>query len=369
MAGVKHGHDEETFRRRMAPRGEAAPLGVSLRADGVNVAVVSQNADAVFVSPVRTRRRNDRARNFPGAPAMSITVSSRASGPASATACGQQGHGSLRAATGSIRRSCCSIRTPRRSTAPCAWHPDLAVFGAETAHLVPKCIVTAPEPDAAPLPAKSPGFLYEIAVKAFTRLHPAVPEPERGTVAALGHPAVLEHLTRLGVDTVELMPLAAFIDERHLPALKLANAWGYNPVSFFAPDPRLAPGGLAEIRAAVGALHGAGIRVVLDVVFNHSGESDLEGATLSLRGLDNALYYLHEGGVPVNHAGTGNTLALDRPAVVAMVLDALRHWASATGIDGFRHDLATVMGQDGARLRPGSAADRGDRTRSACSAP
>ena len=174
---------------------------------------------------------------------------------------------------------------------PFAWHPNLAVFGAETALLVPKCIVSAAEPGAAPLPAKSPGFLYEIAVKAFTRLHPAVPEIERGTVAALGHPAVLEHLTRLGVDTVELMPLAAFIDERHLPALKLANAWGYNPVSFFAPDPRLAPGGLAEIRAAVGALHEAGIRVILDVVFNHSGESDLLGATLSLRGLDNALYY------------------------------------------------------------------------------
>ena len=225
------------------------------------------------------------------------------------------------------------------------WHPDLARPGAETGHLMPKCIVTEALPQAQRLPPGQPAFIYELQVKSFTALHPDIPAAQRGTVAALAHPAVLGHLARLGVDTVELMPLMAWIDERHLPPLGLANAWGYNPISFFAPDPRLAPGGLAEIRNTVAALHSAGIRVVLDVVFNHSGESDEHGATLSLRGLDEALYYRHAGDRLVNDTGCGNTLALDRAPVVALVMDALRHWVNTTGLDGFRYDLATVMGR------------------------
>ena len=153
--------------------------------------------------------------------------------------------------------------------------------------------------------------------------------------------------------TVELMPLAAWIDERHLPPVGLHNAWGYNPVVFMAPDPRIAPGGLAEIAGAVAALHAAGINVILDVVFNHTGESDEQGPTLSLRGLDNALYYRLEDGDPgrfVNDTGTGNTLAVERPEVMRLVLDAMRHWARATGIDGFRLDLAAALGREATRF-------------------
>lgn len=232
-----------------------------------------------------------------------------------------------------------------RITHAFAHHPDLMRHGVETSARVPKAIAGHDPADAASLRPHRPQFIYEIPVKAFTRLHPEVPPEKRGTVAALAEPGVIRHLKRLGVDAVELMPLAAWIDERHLPGLGLANAWGYNPVSFMAPDPRLAPGGLAEIRAAVDALHAAGMRIILDVVLNHTGESDIHGATLSLRGLDHMLYYRHADGVLVNDTGCGNTLALDEPAVVHFVMDALRSWVTRTGIDGFRFDLAAVMGR------------------------
>ena len=162
------------------------------------------------------------------------------------------------------------------------------------------------------------GLIYEAAGP---RLHhaatPKSPRRMRGTVAALAHPAIIEHLQKLGVVAVELMPVTAWIDERHLPPLGLSNAWGYNPVTFMALDPRLAPGGLAELRDTVAALRDAGIGVILDLVFNHTGESDRLGPTLSLRGLDNHAYYRHapdNPGVLVNDTGTGNTLACDHPA-------------------------------------------------------
>jgi glycogen operon protein len=232
-----------------------------------------------------------------------------------------------------------------RITSAFAHHSELTRQGAETSTLVPKAIAGHAAADAEPLDPHRPQFIYEVPVKAFTILHPAVPPEKRGTVAALGEPAVIAHLRRLGVDTVELMPLSAWIDERHLPALGLANGWGYNPVSLMAPDPRLAPGGLPEIRAAVDALHAAGIRVILDIVLNHTGESDVHGTTLSLRGLDHALYYRHAADQLVNDTGCGNTLALDEPHVVQLAMDAMRSWVQRTGIDGFRFDLAAVMGR------------------------
>jgi glycogen operon protein len=230
---------------------------------------------------------------------------------------------------------------------PFVLHPELSApraAGIDTAAFVPKGIVGRRSPSLAPV-SHTPGVIYEIGVRAFTKNHPAVPVKLRGTVAGLATPAVIDHLTTLGVDTVELMPIVAWIDERHLQPLGLANAWGYNPIAFMAPDPRIAPGGVEEIRAAVAALHAAGIGVILDGVFNHTGESDALGPTLSLRGLDNALYYRHDdAGELVNDTGTGNTLATDRPAVVRLVTDAMRTWAGM-GIDGFRLDLASVLGR------------------------
>ncbi len=220
----------------------------------------------------------------------------------------------------------------------------------DTAALVPKAIVGAPS--AHPV-ADRPSFdwdcqvIYELHVRGFTMTHPDIPARLRGTYAGLGHRASLAHLQRLGVTTVELMPSAAWIDERHLPPLRLSNYWGYNPMAFLAPDPRLAPGGWPEVRAAVDALHEAGLSVILDVVLNHSGESDERGPTVSLRGLDNAGYYRLQADRSryVDDAGCGNILAMDRPAVLRLGLDALRAWALYGGLDGFRLDLATTLGR------------------------
>lgn len=232
--------------------------------------------------------------------------------------------------------------------APFAWHPELAEFGRETAHLVPKAVVRAALPSVDSHIAFAPGgLIYELNVRGFTMLHPEVPKVQRGTIAALGHPAVIAHLKRIGVDAVELMPIAAWIDERHLPPLGLRNAWGYNPVTMMALDPRIAPGGIAELRAAVAALHGAGIAVILDVVFNHSGESDVHGPTLSFRGLDDATYYAHApDGSLINDTGTGNTLRTGHPIVQRLILDTLRYFVEQAGVDGFRFDLAPVLARD-----------------------
>jgi len=221
----------------------------------------------------------------------------------------------------------------------------------DTASLVPKGIVS----DTLPIvQARAPLFeagslIYEIPVRAFTMRHPDIPAEQRGTIAAIRHPAILAHLKKLGVGAVELMPVTAWIDERHLPPLGLANAWGYNPVTFMPLDPRLAPGGLTELRATVEALHAAGIGVMLDVVFNHTGESDWLGPVLSLRGLDNLAYYRHLPGNPTrlaNDTGCGNTLRCDHPAVQELVLASLRHFVAHAGVDGFRFDLAPVLGRN-----------------------
>ena len=320
------------------------PLGVTAIGDGANVAVVSRHATAISVSlfdgEVETAR---------------IALGSRLGdvhygfvpGLTPGTPYGLRAEGPWAPEHGFRFDPAKLLLDPyaTRITGPFRHLPELMRQGADTSSLVPRAIAGHAAADAVALPPQRPQFIYEVPVRGFTMLHPEVAPEKRGTVAALAEPVIIAHLQRLGVDTVELMPLAAWIDERHLPALGLANAWGYNPVSFLAPDPRLAPGGLAEIRASVDALHAAGIRVVLDVVLNHTGESDVHGTTLSLRGLDEALYYRRANGELINDTGCGNTLALDEPAVLQLAMDALRSWAMRTGIDGFRFDLATVMGR------------------------
>jgi len=225
------------------------------------------------------------------------------------------------------------------------YNPALSQRHVDTASLVPKCVVEELLPDLPLRPVTKPKLIYELGVRSFTKLHPGVPEAKRGTVAALGEPIIIEHLKKIGVDTVELMPLHAWIDERHLAPLGLSNAWGYNPVQYFAPDPRLCPGGWAELKEAVAKLHAAGIQVILDVVYNHSGESDVFGPTISFRGLDNATYYAQTKGVLHNDTGCGNMLACNHPHVMQMIIDSLRFLVLKCGLDGYRFDLATVLGR------------------------
>jgi glycogen operon protein len=233
---------------------------------------------------------------------------------------------------------------------PYRLHPSLFAHGADSGPFTPKCIVSG-APDGEPGRQRiewDRTILYELNLRGFTRLRRDIPESARGRFAGLAQPAMIAHLTALGVTSVEIMPSDAFVDERHLPPLGLANAWGYNAVILGAPDPRLAPDGWAEVRAATDALHAAGMEAILDIVLNHSGESDEFGPTLSFRGLDNASYFRLIPGDPsryINDMGTGNCLALDRPVVVDMALAALRRWMTWGGIDGFRFDLAAAIGR------------------------
>ncbi|NBX19895.1 MAG: glycogen debranching enzyme GlgX, partial [Betaproteobacteria bacterium] len=194
----------------------------------------------------------------------------------------------------------------------------------------------------APLPTVNPGpvvlpqqrVMYELHVKGFTRLHPGVPEALRGSYAGLAHPAAIAHLKALGVTTLSLMPVAFRADEERLQRLGLSNYWGYSPIAWSAPESRYWSGAAGstprtEFRAMVDALHAAGIEVFLDVVYNHTGETDEFGPLLSLRGIDNGTYYHLEPGDAsryLNWTGCGNCVNLNHPVVLRTVMDSLRAW-------------------------------------------
>ena len=198
--------------------------------------------------------------------------------------------------------------------------------------------------------------IYETHVRGLTMTHPGVPEKLRGTFAGLACDAVIDHLKGLGVTSIQLLPVQAHLDEPHLAPLGLKNYWGYNTLSYFAPEPTYAAepdAAAAEFRTMVDRLHGAGLEVLMDVVFNHTAEGSRLGPTLSFRGLDNLSYYvardddrryLH------NFTGTGNTLDVRQPVVMQLIADSLRYWAGELGVDGFRFDLATVLARSGQRV-------------------
>jgi isoamylase len=193
--------------------------------------------------------------------------------------------------------------------------------------------------------------IYEAHVRGFTRLHPDVPEEQRGSYLAMGSPPVAEHLRRLGVTTLELLPVHHFVTEHEVAKRGLTNYWGYNSIGFFAPEARYSSSGSAgeqvrEFKAMVRGLHAAGIEVILDVVYNHTAEGSQLGPTLAFRGLDNRAYYRtvdHDPRFYMDYTGCGNTLNARHPQVLAMVMDSLRYWVTEMHVDGFRFDLASAL--------------------------
>jgi len=196
--------------------------------------------------------------------------------------------------------------------------------------------------------------IYEAHVRGLTRLHPEVPPEQRGSYAGLAHPAVIDHLTRLGVTAVELMPVHQFVPEHALVQRGLTNYWGYNTIAFLAPHNGYAaattPGGqVGEFKAMVKALHAAGIEVILDVVYNHTAEGDHRGPTLSFRGIDNAAYYRLRDDDPryyVDYTGCGNSFNARSPHALQLIMDSLRYWVLEGHVDGFRFDLAAALARE-----------------------
>jgi len=200
--------------------------------------------------------------------------------------------------------------------------------------------------------------IYEAHLKGLTFRRPDLRPRERGTFTALADPATIDHLRRLGVTSVELMPIHVFLQDRHLLVKDLRNYWGYNTLNFFSIEPRYLSDGTADdMRIAVRRLHAAGLEVLLDVVYNHTAEGNEFGPTLSFRGLDNASYYRLVPDNPrhyINDTGTGNTVNLNHPRVLQMVMDSLRYWVTSFRVDGFRFDLGTILGREGHGFDPGS---------------
>ncbi|MDG1376477.1 MAG: glycogen debranching protein GlgX [Yoonia sp.] len=230
---------------------------------------------------------------------------------------------------------------------------DLSFDPRDSADFVQRSVVVDPSfqwgADAPPKASLSDTLIYEAHVKGMTAEFPGLQAGERGKFLGMASEPVLDHLVKLGVTTVQLLPVHAFLDDKFLIDAGLKNFWGYQSIGFFAPEPRyMDQAGIWEFQAMVRRFHAAGIEVILDVVYNHSGEGNHLGPTLSFRGLDNLSYYrlLNEGRYYINDTGTGNTLNVRHPMVLRMIMDSLRYWVEVMHVDGFRFDLATVLGRE-----------------------
>jgi len=234
---------------------------------------------------------------------------------------------------------------------------DLTFDERDSAPFVPKCIVVDPNFDFSGARDRQcvrwdETIFYEAHVKGFTKLRLDIQEHLRGTYAGLSEPSLIQYIKALGVTSVELLPIQTFVDDSNLIEKGLVNYWGYNTIGFFAPDPRYAsdrPNTLREFKEMVARFHEAGLEIILDVVYNHTAEGNEKGPTLSFKGIDNASYYRLVPDKPryyINETGTGNTVNVNHPRVLQMVMDSLRYWVESTKIDGFRFDLGTILARE-----------------------
>jgi isoamylase len=345
--------------------GRPWPLGASVTGDGVNFAVFSANADKIELCLFSADGRKELAR-FPLRDRDGDVWHVHVAGLGPGAVYGYRAHGPYAPERGHRFNANKLLIDPyaRQLEGRLRWSDalmgykigsprgDLSFDTRDSAFAVPKAVVMADlpaMPDRRPHVPWADTVIYEAHVRGLTMRHPQVDRGARGTYLGLASDAVIDHLQRLGITTIELLPVQTFVDDRFLIAKGLRNYWGYQTLSFFTPEARyMSRHALAEFRAMVSRLHEAGIEVVLDVVYNHTGEGDAFGPTLSFRGLDNASYYrLMDGGRNyVNDTGTGNTLNVNHPMVLRMVMDSLRYWVEVGGVDGFRFDLATVLGRE-----------------------
>lgn len=244
-----------------------------------------------------------------------------------------------------------------------AMHWNARQYQDDSQFMVPKSVVINEQDYPSERPKKPQvsahqRVVYEAHVKGMTQLHPDVPSEHQGKYLGMAHPSVIEHLVSLGITTVQLMPVAAFMPEPYITEKGMTNYWGYNPVNFFSPEPRYGNDDpIGELITLVDALHGAGLEVILDVVFNHTAESGKGGQVLSFKGLSPYQSYLREQ-LPTgelvysNHSGCGNTVHTAHPRMTTLILDAMRHWVSFIGVDGFRFDLAPCLGREPQAFNP-----------------
>lgn len=343
--------------------GEAGPLGATPDSDGVNFAVCSSVADRVELCLYDDEDRETARLALPhrSGDVWHGYVPRLQPGQAY----GYRVHGPYRPGDGLRCNPHKLLIDPyaRELRGEFSWHPAVFDFAGETARpdarpntedsapFVPRCIVPGVLSAArgGPRVPWSETVIYELNVRGYTMRHPDLGERERGRFRGLSNGAIVSYLRALGVTAIELMPVHAFIDEHFLRQRGLRNYWGYNTLNFFVPAARYANGDpRREFRDMVNTIHDAGIEVILDVVYNHTAEGGASGPSLSFRGFDNAAYYrlapghLHE---YINDTGCGNTIDADSATVQSLVVSSLRYWANDMGVDGFRFDLATVLGR------------------------
>jgi len=349
----------------MIQAGDPSRLGAQAVEGGVNFALYSGSAERVELCLFDERRRQVAIHELP---ACSNGVwHGFLPGCAAGQRYGYRVDGLWAPARGMRHNPAKLLIDPyaRRLDGAFEWNPAVFDFhrgpggrrqrdGRDSAPFVPLAVVAgaaAARPRNRPAVPWSNMVVYEANVRGYTMRHPDLGEEERGRFRGLRNGRILEYLRALGITSLELMPLHSLVDEQFLVERGLRNLWGYNSVQFFTPDARFAPPGAdpaVEFREMVDAIHDAGIEVILDVAYNHTGEGGADGPTFSLRGIDNLAYYRtlpDEPGVYVNDTGCGNTLNTCHIRAQNLVLDSLRYWHRDLGVDGFRFDLATVLGR------------------------
>ena len=346
--------------------GRPYPLGATIEEGGVNFAVFSEHAEAIELCIFSEDGQTERAR-IPLRERDGDVWHVHVEGLAPGTKYGYRAHGPYKPEEGHRFNANKLLIDPyaKQLSGELTWgdelmgykvgakKTDLSFDKRDSAPFMPKSVVVDPTfvwGNDQPLGiSPSDTVVYEAHVKGLTKRHPGIAPERAGTYLALASAPMLEHLMKLGITTLELLPVHAFLDDRFLVDKGLTNYWGYQTLGFFAPEPRyLSNGEIAEFQLMVRRMHAAGIEVILDVVYNHTCEGNELGPTLSFRGLDNRSYYRlkDEGRYYIDDTGCGNTLNILHPMVLRMVMDSLRYWVEVMHVDGFRFDLATTLGRE-----------------------